>query len=104
MRTSLPNKTPERQHHQSQSYFQSFSNSQRNNEVSDPNLFFKKNPITVERKREDRETEKMILSEREKMMENLKEENEKLKLIVQQSRNEEENVKKEFNLKKSKRR
>ena len=47
---------------------------------------------TFREQREDRETEKIISTERDKMMNDLKRENEKLKMIVQESREVQNNL------------
>lgn len=68
--------------------FQTFSNSPKNFQNSEPSLFMKKVGNSAKTKREERQTEKILMTDRDQMMENLKQENDELKLLVQKSREE----------------
>ena len=87
MTTSIQSRNPEI--NQSPSYFRNYTKQQ--DEDLEPKIFMKKIG-TFREEQENRQTEKMMSSERDQMMNDLKRENEKLKMIVQESREVQNNL------------
>lgn len=82
------------------SYFQSFSNSRKDDHGTEPMLFLKKVGESAKLARADRETEKVLMSQRDKAYEGLKAENDRLKLAVLESQQQENRARQEQSRKK----